>query len=278
MHVTRRNSTPDRVPWPTAAIAVTGIAVFVALPVAGLLWRVPWTDFFGIFGRAASLDALRVSMIASLSATALSVLFGTPIAWQLSRISTRSRGVIRAAIVLPLVLPPVVGGIGLFYAFGRRGLVGQYLDDWFGIQIPYTIWATIIAETFVAIPFYVVTVEGALRGIDRRYVHAAASFGARPFTIMRRVVLPMIAPSVLAGAALSWARALGEFGATITFAGNFQGRTQTLPLAIYLAFESDDAAGLVLGVALMAVAFLVLALVGSDVLTARARERETAQA
>jgi molybdate transport system permease protein len=217
-------------------------------------------------------DALRVSLICSLSATGLSVLFGIPIAWLLSRGRFPGLNVVRALATLPLVLPPVVGGVALFYAFGRRGLIGQWLGRWFGIELPFTIWAAIIAETFVAMPFFVITVEGALRSLDTRYEEAAATFGASRWTIFRRVTVPMIAPSIAAGMALTWARALGEFGATITFAGNFPGKTQTLPLAIYLAFENNDPAGIVLSILLLAVSIVVLAVVGSRVFGNRARE------
>jgi len=202
------------------------------------------------------------------------VLFGVPLAWLLARTDFRGRGVVRALAMLPLVLPPVVGGVALFYAFGRRGLIGQWLDSWFGIRLPFTIWAAILAETFVAMPFFVITVEGALRGLDERFEEAAATCGARPWTVMRRVTLPMIGPSIAAGMALSWARALGEFGATITFAGNFPGKTQTLPLAIYLAFENNDPAGIVLSVGLLAISVLVLVIVGSRVFASRAAVRQ----
>ena len=205
----------------------------------------------------------------SLSATGLSVVFGLPIAWLIARTEFRGRNVVRALTLLPLVLPPVVGGVALFYAFGRRGLVGQWLDHAFGFQLPFTVWAAILAETFVAMPFFIITVEGALRGLDTRYEDAAATYGAGRWTVMRRVTLPMIGPSIVAGLALTWARALGEFGATITFAGNFPGKTQTLPLAIYLAFENNDPAGIVLSIVLVAVSVLILALVGSRVLSAR---------
>jgi molybdate transport system permease protein len=201
----------------------------------------------------------------------LSVLFGFPIAWLIARTDFWGRSVVRALAVLPLVLPPVVGGVALFYAFGRRGLVGEWLEHAFGVELPFTVWAAILAETFVAMPFFVITVEGALRAIDERYEEAAATLGAGRFTVMRRVTLPMIGPSILAGMALTWARALGEFGATITFAGNFPGRTQTLPLAIYLAFENGDPAGLVLSLVLVAISVVVLALVGGRVFAARQR-------
>jgi molybdate transport system permease protein len=258
-------------PAAAVAVAVVGLVVFFVLPLAGLAWRAPWHSMGSVVGDKAFRDALRVSLVTSLSATTLSLVFGLPIAWLLARTEFWGRSFVRALAVLPLVLPPVVGGVALFYAFGRRGIVGQLLEHAFGFQLPFTIWAAILAETFVAMPFFVVTVESALRGLDTRYEDAAATYGAGRFTVMRRVTLPMIGPSVLAGLALTWARALGEFGATITFAGNFQGRTQTLPLAIYLAFENGDPAGIVLSLVLVAISIVVLAVVGSRVLAGRSR-------
>jgi molybdate transport system permease protein len=258
-------------PIPAVVVGIVGLSVFFVLPLAGLLWRAPWRDVGTVLADENARQALRLSLVCSLSATGLSVVFGLPIAWLIARTEFRGRGLVLALAVLPLVLPPVVGGVALFYAFGRRGLIGQWLDSAFGIQLPYTVWAAILAETFVAMPFFVITVEGALRGIDTRYEDAAATYGAGRWTVMRRVTLPMIAPSIVAGMALTWARALGEFGATITFAGNFPGKTQTLPLAIYLAFENNDPAGIVLSLVLVAVSVVVLALVGSRVLAARSR-------
>ena len=258
-------------PPPRIAVVVgaVGLLIFFLLPLLGLLWRAPWGSVGDVLADRSTHDALRVSLVCSLAATGLSIVFGLPIAWVLSRREFRASAFIRALSVLPLVLPPVVGGVALFYAFGRRGLIGQWLDQWFGIQLPFTIWAAIIAETFVAMPFFVVTVEGAMRGLDIRYEEAAATFGAGRWTIMRRVTLPMIGPSLAAGTALTWARALGEFGATITFAGNFPGRTQTLPLSIYLAFENNEPAGIVLSVVLLVISLGVLTLVGRRVLSTR---------
>jgi molybdate transport system permease protein len=252
-------------------VALAGLGAFFVLPLAGLLWRAPWSDVGTVLGDDNAREALRLSLVCSLSATALSVLFGLPIAWLIARTEFTGRSVVRALAMLPLVLPPVVGGVALFYAFGRRGLIGQWLDRAFDIQLPYTVWAAIIAETFVAMPFFVITVEGALRSLDTRYEDAAATYGAGRFTVMRRVTLPMIGPSILAGMALTWARALGEFGATITFAGSFPGKTQTLPLAIFLAFETNQPAGIVLSLVLLAVSVIVLTLVGSRVFAARSR-------
>jgi molybdate transport system permease protein len=168
-----------------------------------------------------------------------------------------------------MVLPPVVGGVALLVAFGRRGLVGQYLDRWFDIRLPFTTAGVILAETFVAMPFLIITVEAALRSLDTRYEAAGATLGASRWTVLRRITLPAIAPSLAAGAALTWARALGEFGATITFAGNFKGVTQTMPLAVYLAFETDPGSAIVLSLVLLAVSITVLALVGRRVFGAR---------
>jgi molybdate transport system permease protein len=268
----RQRGAGNRPPVPAVVLGLIGLVVFFGLPLAGLLWRAPWSDVTSVLRDPEARDALRVSLICSLSATGLSVLFGIPIAWLLSRGRFPGLNMIRALATLPLVLPPVVGGVALFYAFGRRGLIGQWLGRWFGIELPFTIWAAIIAETFVAMPFFIITVEGALRSLDTRYEEAAATFGASRWTIFRRVTVPMIAPSIAAGMALTWARALGEFGATITFAGNFPGKTQTLPLAIYLAFENNDPAGIVLSILLLVVSIVVLAVVGSRVFGTRARE------
>jgi molybdate transport system permease protein len=256
---------------PAVVVGIVGLSAFVVLPLAGLLWRAPWSDVGSVLADERARQALRLSLVCSLSATALSVLFGLPIAWLIARTDFPGRGVVRALAVLPLVLPPVVGGVALFYAFGRRGLIGQWLDRGFGVQLSFTVWAAILAETFVAMPFFVITVEGALRGLDTRYEDAAATYGAGRWTVMRRVTIPMIGPSIVAGMALTWARALGEFGATITFAGNFPGKTQTLPLAIFLAFENNEPAGIVLSLVLVAISVAVLALVGSRVLVSRSR-------
>ncbi|SBW25912.1 molybdate ABC transporter inner membrane subunit [Candidatus Protofrankia californiensis] len=183
-----------------------------------------------------------------------------PLAWLLARVAFPGRGLLRAMITVPLVLPPVVGGVALLLAFGRRGIVGRYLDAWFGITLPFTTAGVVAAEAFVAMPFLIVAVEGALRSADRRFEDASATLGASRWVTFRRVTLPMIAPSLGAGGVLCWARALGEFGATITFAGNFPGTTQTMPLAVYLALETDPDAAVALSLVLLAVAVGVLAL------------------
>jgi molybdate transport system permease protein len=237
-----------------AALAVA----FFALPFLGLLWRVPWGDVWELLTAQSSIDALRLSLVCSLSATAISIVLGVPLAWVLARVGFPGRGFVRALCVLSMVLPPVVGGVALFAAFGRRGLVGGPLYDWFGFRVTFTTVGVIMAETFVAMPFLVLSVEAGLRGLDRRPEEAARTLGASRWYTFRRVTLPAIRPALTAGAVLAWARALGEFGATITFAGNLPGKTQTMPLAVYLALESDTGQALVLSLVLIVVSFAVL--------------------
>jgi molybdate transport system permease protein len=251
------------VPALAVALAVIGMAVFFVAPLVALIQRVPWSDFWDDLSDPAVRPALRLSLQCSLSATALSLIFGLPIAWVLARTEFPGKSLVRAAAVLPMVLPPVVAGVALLVALGRRGLVGQYLDQWFDIRLPFTIWGAIIAETFVAMPFLIITVDAALRSRDVRYEDAAATLGASRWTVFRRVTLPAIAPSLVAGAALAWARALGEFGATITFNGSLRGKTQTMPLAVYQLLESGDAdAALTLSIVLLIISIVVLASVG----------------
>jgi len=206
------------------------------------------------------LSALRLSLESASAATAASLVLGVPLAWVLARVRLPGIGALRALVTVPLVLPPVVGGVALLLAFGRNGVLGAHLADWFGLSLPFTQLGVIVAETFVAMPFLVVTVEGALRSSDLGLEEAAATLGASRITIFRRVTLPLIVPSLLAGSVLCWARALGEFGATITFAGNFPGTTQTMPLAVYNALQTDPDAAIALSLVLLVVAVAVLAL------------------
>jgi molybdate transport system permease protein len=199
-----------------------------------------------------------LSLLTATLATAVSLVLGVPLAWILARTAFPGRKVVRALVTVPLVLPPVVGGVALLLVFGRTGLLGGWLDSTFGITLPFTTAGVVVAEAFVAMPFLVISVEGALRGADARYEEAAATLGAGRWTAFRRITLPLVAPGVAAGAVLCWARALGEFGATITFAGNFPGRTQTMPLAVYLALEQDLDAAIVLSLVLLAVSVTVL--------------------
>jgi molybdate transport system permease protein len=232
--------------------------LFLLLPLVALLVRAPWRDLPHILRNSQVLDALRLSLECASAATVLSLTFGVPLAWVLARVRTRGIGLLRALVTLPLVLPPVVGGVALLLAFGRLGLIGKRLDMWTGITLPFTTSGVVIAEAFVAMPFLVIAVEGALRASDLDLEEAAATLGASRMTTFWRVTVPTIAPSLLAGAVLCWARALGEFGATITFAGNFPGKTQTMPLAVYLALETDPDAAIALSLVLLAVSVAVL--------------------
>lgn len=244
-------------PVPVIALAALA-ALFFALPLVGLAWRAPWSKAWEYLTDDTATTALRLSLQCSLWATALSLVFGVPLAWVLARSEFPGRGVVRAMCTLSMVLPPVVGGVALFFALGRRGLVGQYLDRWFDIQLPFTTAGVVVAQTFVAMPFLVITVEAALRQHDTRLDDAARTLGASRWYVFRRVTLPSIRPSLVAGAVLAWARALGEFGATITFAGNFPGTTQTMPLAVYLALETNPESAIILALVLTGVSFAVL--------------------
>jgi len=247
----------ERPPALLAALAIVGVAFFI-LPLAGLLARAPWQSALGELTTPEALTALRLSFVISLAATALALLLGVPLAWIYARVTFPGRAILRALTVLPMVLPPVVGGVALLLAFGRRGLLGGWLADVFGIHLPFTTAGAILAETFVAMPFLVITVEAGLRSMDRRFEDAARTLGARRWTVLWRVTLPLVRPSLVAGAVLCWARALGEFGATITFAGNFPGRTQTMPLAVYLALQTSPQSAIVLSLVLRLVSLAVL--------------------
>ena len=247
----------ERAPLAIAVLAAIGAAFFI-VPLVGLIVRTPWRDAVSSLTSPDTLEALKLSLEASLSATALALVLGVPLAWMYARIDFPGRSVLRALTTLPMVLPPVVGGIALLLAFGRRGLLGSWLDSTFGITLPFTTAGVVMAETFVAMPFLVLTVEAGLRSMDGRYEEAARTLGARRWTVFTRVTLPLIAPSLFAGAVLCWARALGEFGATITFAGNFPGVTQTMPLAVYLLLETNPESSFILSLVLLAVSLLVL--------------------
>jgi len=248
----------ERVAPALAVVAALGAALFV-LPLVGLVWRAPWTRLGEALLTPEALTAMRLSLVCSVAATLLSIVLGVPLAWVQARARFRGIAVLRALTLLPVVLPPVVGGVALLAVFGRRGLLGQWLEP-LGITLPFTMAGAILAETFVAMPFLVLTMEGAFRGLDRRLEDAARTLGASQWTVLRRVTLPLVRPSLAAGAALCWARALGEFGATITFAGNFPGRTQTIPLAVYLELESRPEAGMALSLVLLAVSLTTLVL------------------
>lgn len=247
----------DRPPVVLVVLAALGLAVFV-IPLVGLLSRTPWSDLAAILSRDVVLEALRLSLVTSVAATAISAVLGVPLAWVLANVPFPGRRVVRGLVLLPLVLPPVVGGAALLFALGRRGLFGESLERATGLVLPFSTWGVVLAATFVAMPFLVITAEGAFRNLDARYEGAAASLGAGRWTVLRRVTLPMIWPSLLAGLVLTWARALGEFGATITFAGNLPGRTQTLPLAVFVALESDRDAAVAISLIMVAVSLVVI--------------------
>jgi molybdate transport system permease protein len=259
----------NRAPWFLAAPGLVALA-FLVIPLVALLVEAPWSGFVGILSSPEALAALRLSLLTSLVTTVIAVLLGVPLAWLLARDVLPFTGLWRALVIVPLLLPPVVGGVGLLTALGRRGLVGQWLYQGLGVQLPFTTAGVIVAQTFVAMPFLIITMESGFRSMNRRYEEAATTLGASSWTVFRRITLPMVAPAALAGAVLCWARALGEFGATITFAGNFPGVTQTMPLAVYSALESDRSVAIALSLVLLLVSVAVLVALRGRYLYARA--------
>jgi molybdate transport system permease protein len=240
---------------PPAAIG----AAFLLLPTIALLIRMPWSGLRGLYADSDVSSALTLSLQTATVATVVSLLFGVPLAWMLARLRIRGLGVIRAAVTMPLVLPPVVGGVALFLALGRFGVLGRYLDQWFGFTLPFTKYGVVAAETFVAMPFLVITAEGAFRVADRGLEEAAATLGASRLAVFWRVTLPGIGPSLVAGTVLCWARALGEFGATITFNGSLAGQTEVMPIAISKALETSPDQAEALSLVLIAIALVILA-------------------
>jgi molybdate transport system permease protein len=239
--------------WVGAMLAL----LFLSLPLVGLLKRVAWTGVFASVTSGPASEALRLSLITSVFATVIALILGLPLAWVLARIEFRGRSIVRALVMLPMVLPPVVGGVALLGAYGKsHGLIGGLLYDVFGVQLTFSPLGVVVAEAFVALPFLVMAVESGLRSIDPRY--EAATMGSGPSERFWKVTLRLLSPSLIAGVAVAWARALGEFGATITFAGNIEGRTQTTPLAVYLLLESDPEAAYALSFVLLAVCVAVL--------------------
>jgi molybdate transport system permease protein len=252
-----RGGASRSVPAPLLVPALIAI-LFLLLPLAGLLIRAPWGRLGAALSGTDATQALTLSLWTATVSTAISLVIGVPLAWVLARSSFPGQRLLRALVTLPLVLPPVVGGVALLLAFSRTGIVGRYLDSWFGLTIPFTPLAVVMAETFVAMPFLIITVEGAFRSADQGFEEAAATLGAKRLTVFRRITLPMVAPSLGAGAVLCWARALGEFGATITFAGSFPGQTETMPIAVYYALENDPDAAIALSLVLLVVSVAVL--------------------
>lgn len=246
-----------RIPPAIGILAGVGLLLFL-LPLAGLIVRAPWNQALGELTDPATTTALGLSLFCSLTATAIAMILGIPLAIVLARTHGTLRNLLRALTTLPMVLPPVVGGVALLLAFGRRGIAGSLLYQAFGIQIPFTTAAAVMAETFVAMPFLVIAVEAGLRSLDHRYEEAARALGANQWTVLTRVTLPLLRPAIFSGGVLCWARALGEFGATITFAGNFPGRTQTVPIAVYLALETNPDAAITLSLILLMVSLAIL--------------------
>jgi molybdate transport system permease protein len=235
--------------------------LFVGIPLVAIAVKVDWPRFAELIASPASRTALLLSLRTSAASTALCLLLGVPLALALARSDGVLARIIRSLTLLPLVLPPVVGGIALLYTFGRLGLIGRYLDA-AGVQIAFTTTAVVLAQTFVSLPFLVIALEGAARSAGSQYESVAATLGARPTTVWWRVTLPLLAPGLASGAVLAFARALGEFGATLTFAGSRQGVTRTLPLEIYLQREADPDAAVALAMLLVAVAAVVVVAVG----------------
>jgi molybdate transport system permease protein len=240
-------------------VPATCAFALVALPVVGLLLRADWPRLPALLTSDAALDALRLSVLTATISTALCVLLGGPLAVVLARGRLPGLRLLRSIVLLPLVLPPVVGGLALLFLLGRTGLVGRRLDLWFGVTIPFTTTAVVLAQTFVALPFQVVALEGALRTAGGRYEAVAATLGASPGHAFRRVTIPLVLPGLGSGSVLAFARCLGEFGATTAFAGSLQGTTRTLPLLVYLERETDVDGAVALSLLLVAVAVVVIA-------------------
>ncbi|MET9836329.1 MULTISPECIES: ABC transporter permease [Streptomyces] len=252
-----RLRTRTRPPVALALPALLAVA-FLLMPLIGILVRTPWGDLGEHLGSPGVVEALKLSLLVSLWALGLSLVLGVPLAWLLARVEFKGKALVRSLVLLPMVLPPTVGGVALLLGFGRRGLLGPWLEESFGITLPFHTSGAVVAATFVAMPFLVISLEGALGGLKHSYEETAASLGASPVRVFFTVTLPMVAPGLVAGAALTWARALGEFGATITFAGNLPGTTQTLPLQVYLLLQDQPEAATSVSLLLLAIAMAVL--------------------
>jgi len=242
---------------PAQAVASALLGVFLVLPVAALFTTLTWSDFLGGLDNPLLLPALKLSFLTTTSSLALVVVLGTLLAWRVTRNPGRLSRLLEILSQLPAVIPPAVAGVGLLLAFGRRGLLGGWLDR-FGVGVAFTTTAVILAESFVSAPFFIQAAIAAFRRVDENLIVVARTLGASPFRTFLRVGLPIAAPGMVAGAAMSWARAVGEFGATLLFAGNLTGRTQTMPLAVYTSMESDLRAAQALSIILVTVAFAIL--------------------
>lgn len=242
-----------------AVVALAAVAaVFLALPLVGVAVRMPWSDAWSLVSTPAVRQAAWVSLQTSVLAAVLCVVAGVPLGWWLARAESRLTGTVRSVVITPMVLPPVVAGIALLSVFGRRGIIGARLFDWWGISIPFTRTAVVLAQVFVSLPFLVLAVESSFRQLDRGLEDAARTLGASPWRVFSTVALPGARSAVAAGAALAWARSLGEFGASITFAGSFPGRTQTLPMSIYELVSTDYPSALAVSFVMMVVSVVVI--------------------
>jgi molybdate transport system permease protein len=235
------------------AVAAVIVAVLV-VPLFGLLVRVPWSRMSDLFSNDSAVQALRISAQTSVVATVICVVFGVPVAWVMAQQSSAVWTLIRAVVTVPIILPPVVGGIALLAALGRRGVFGQWLFDWFGVSLPFTQSAVVVAQVFVAMPFLVLTAESAFRQMDKGIIDAARVMGCSPLRSFLVVALPAARPAIVAGVVLAWARAIGEFGASISFAGSLSGRTQTVPMAVYALLDRDWELAMLLSVVMMILA------------------------
>ncbi|MEU1154598.1 ABC transporter permease, partial [Streptomyces sp. NPDC005918] len=252
-----RTRVRTRPPFTLAVPALLAVA-FLLMPLVGILARTEWGDLGAHLTAPGVTQALKLSLLVSCWALGLSLVLGVPLAWLLARVEFRGKALVRSLVLLPMVLPPTVGGVALLLGFGRRGVLGPWLENTFGIVLPFHTSGAVVAATFVAMPFLVISLEGALGGLRPGFEETAASLGASPVRVFLTVTLPMVAPGLVAGAALTWARALGEFGATITFAGNLPGTTQTLPLQVYLLLQDSPEAATSLSLLLLAIAMAVL--------------------
>ena len=249
--------TGDRLPRPVLALAWVAVTFF-ALPLIGVIARAPWGSLLDLLREDDVRSALWLSLRTSSIATVVALVLGVPLAWVLARADFPGRSAVRALCTLSMVVPPVVGGAALLAAYGRSGFVGRWLDELFGWRLPFTTAGVVVAQVFVAMPFLVLSVEPAFRQLDRAAIEAARTLGASRWFLLRQVTLPMARPALVAGAVLAWARSLGEFGATITFAGNAPGTTQTMPIATFLALETSPDEAYALALVMIAVSFGVL--------------------
>ncbi|MGH8860830.1 MAG: molybdate ABC transporter permease subunit [Jatrophihabitantaceae bacterium] len=259
--MSRRPRADERSTTPAVLIPPAALgAALLTFPALALVIRAPWSSLGAIYREYRFWDALRISIETSLEVVALSLVLGVPLAWILARRRFVGKSLVRAVVTLPLVLPPVVGGVALFFALGRNGVVGRYFDEWFGYSLPFTQFGIVVAGVFVSMPYLVVTVEGAFRSADQGLEEAAATLGASRWRVFSHITVPLITPSLVAGSVLCWARAIGEFGATSIFGGNQPGSTLTMPVLVLRVFQvsGDPEAATALSLPLMAVAIVVL--------------------